>query len=168
MPLTQRLRFILLRHDLNHQSQPWRSCRPKERRWGAPHRYCPRIAPAGPQSRAPGRDRSRRQHGPLRPAMRPSIPFGFRRIWPDNSPTTPIESMCRQALVVETALSSYLSPDNSERIEAALGRRLDRLTRRVERLERHITISNEALALYAANAAVAALFPQRGDPLPAR
>ena len=53
-----------------------------------------------------------------------------------------------QALVVETALTSYLSPDNSERMEAALGRRLDRLTRQVERLERHITISNEALALF--------------------
>jgi predicted transcriptional regulator len=53
-----------------------------------------------------------------------------------------------QALVVETALASFLSPDNSERMEAALGRRLDRLTRHVERLERHITISNEALALF--------------------
>jgi predicted transcriptional regulator len=53
-----------------------------------------------------------------------------------------------QALVVETALSSYLSPDNSERMEAALGRRLDRLTRQIERLERHVTISNEALALF--------------------
>jgi predicted transcriptional regulator len=53
-----------------------------------------------------------------------------------------------QALVVETALASYLSPDNSERVEAALGRRLDRLTRQVERLERHSTISNEALALF--------------------
>jgi predicted transcriptional regulator len=53
-----------------------------------------------------------------------------------------------QALVVETALSSYLSPDNSERMEAALARRLDRLTRQVERLERHVTISNEALALF--------------------
>src|SRR5215510_12047554 len=53
-----------------------------------------------------------------------------------------------QALVVETALSSYLSPDNSERMEAALSRRLDRLTRQIERLERHITISNEALALF--------------------
>jgi predicted transcriptional regulator len=53
-----------------------------------------------------------------------------------------------QALVVETALSSFLSPDNSERMEAALGRRLDRLTRQVERLERHTTISNEALALF--------------------
>src|SRR5262245_46620711 len=53
-----------------------------------------------------------------------------------------------QALVVETALSSYLSPDNSERMEAALSRRLDRLTRQVERLERHVTITNEALALF--------------------
>jgi len=53
-----------------------------------------------------------------------------------------------QALVVETALTSYLSPDSSERMEAALGRRLDRLTRQVERLERHVTISNEALALF--------------------
>jgi hypothetical protein len=33
-------------------------------------------------------------------------------------------------------------------MEAALGRRLDRLTRQAERLERHITISNEALALF--------------------
>jgi hypothetical protein len=53
-----------------------------------------------------------------------------------------------QALVVETALASFLSPDGSERMEAALGRRLDRLTRQVERLERHITISNEAQALF--------------------
>ena len=53
-----------------------------------------------------------------------------------------------QALVVETALSYFLSPDNSERMEAAIGRRLDRLTRQVERLERHVTVANEALALF--------------------
>jgi len=53
-----------------------------------------------------------------------------------------------QAFVVETALNSFLSPDNFERMEAALGKRLDRLTRQVERLERHVTISNEALALF--------------------
>ena len=51
-----------------------------------------------------------------------------------------------QALIVETALASFLSPDNSERMEAALGRRLDRLTRQVERLERHITISTDGNA----------------------
>jgi predicted transcriptional regulator len=53
-----------------------------------------------------------------------------------------------QALIVESALASFLSPDGSERLEAAVGRRLDRLTRQVERLERHVTISNEALALF--------------------
>lgn len=53
-----------------------------------------------------------------------------------------------QALVVETAIASYFSPDSSERMEAALGRRLDRLTRQAERLERHVAISNEALALF--------------------
>lgn len=53
-----------------------------------------------------------------------------------------------QALIVETALASFLSPDASERLEGALGRRLDRLARQVERLERHVTITNEALALF--------------------
>lgn len=53
-----------------------------------------------------------------------------------------------QALVVETALASHLSPDGAERLEAALARRLDRMTRQIERLERHVTISNEALALF--------------------
>jgi predicted transcriptional regulator len=53
-----------------------------------------------------------------------------------------------QALVVETALASYLSPDGADRLEAALGRRLDRLNRQLERLERHATISNETLALF--------------------
>jgi predicted transcriptional regulator len=53
-----------------------------------------------------------------------------------------------QALIVETALESFLSPDGSERLEGALGRRLDRLIRQVERLERNVTISNEALALF--------------------
>lgn len=53
-----------------------------------------------------------------------------------------------QALVVEAALASHLSPDGADRLEAALARRLDRMTRQVERLERHVTISNEAIALF--------------------
>src|SRR5579883_2107519 len=53
-----------------------------------------------------------------------------------------------QALVVEAALASHLSPDGADRLEAALARRLDRITRQIERLERHITISNEALAVF--------------------
>jgi predicted transcriptional regulator len=53
-----------------------------------------------------------------------------------------------QALVVETALVSFLSPVGADRLEAALARRLDRMNRRMERLERHVTISNEALAVF--------------------
>jgi predicted transcriptional regulator len=53
-----------------------------------------------------------------------------------------------QALVVETALASFLSPDGADRLEAALARRLDRMTRRIELLERHVTISNEAMAVF--------------------
>ena len=53
-----------------------------------------------------------------------------------------------QALVVETALASFLSPDGADRLEAALARRLDRMTRRIELLERHVTITNEAMAVF--------------------
>ena len=53
-----------------------------------------------------------------------------------------------QALVVETALASLLSPDGADRLDSALARRLDRMIRQVERLERHVTISNEALAVF--------------------
>ena len=52
------------------------------------------------------------------------------------------------ATVVENALALYLSPDGEDKLEAALGRRLDRLNRQMERLERHITIANETLALF--------------------
>jgi len=53
-----------------------------------------------------------------------------------------------KAIVVETALSSFLSPDGADRLEAALSRRLDRLVRQMERLERHAAITNETLALF--------------------
>jgi hypothetical protein len=53
-----------------------------------------------------------------------------------------------QALIVEAALASFLSPDASERMEAAISRRLDRHTRQLERLEHHVKISNEAIALF--------------------
>jgi predicted transcriptional regulator len=53
-----------------------------------------------------------------------------------------------QSLVLEAPLASYLSPDGADRLEAALARRLDRLTRRLERIERHVGISNEALAVF--------------------
>ena len=53
-----------------------------------------------------------------------------------------------KSAIVETALASYLSPDADEQREAAIVRRLDRLTRAIERLERDQTIAAEALALF--------------------
>lgn len=50
--------------------------------------------------------------------------------------------------IIRAAVASYLSPDASEAAEAAVTRRLDRMTRQLERLERDVTISNEAIALF--------------------
>lgn len=53
-----------------------------------------------------------------------------------------------QALVVETALASFLSGDSAEHLEAALSRRLDRLTRQADKLAWHVDLGNETLALF--------------------
>ncbi|WOK36150.1 CopG family transcriptional regulator [Sphingomonas sp. C3-2] len=53
-----------------------------------------------------------------------------------------------QTQILEAALLSFLSPDGPERLEATLARRLDRLSRQLDRLEQNITISNEAVALF--------------------
>lgn len=50
--------------------------------------------------------------------------------------------------VVEAALASLLSPDHEERIEAILTRRLDRMSRLLDRLEWHVELTNETLALF--------------------
>lgn len=53
-----------------------------------------------------------------------------------------------KSLVAEAAIASFLSPDAAERQEAAISRRLDRLSRQGERLERDLGISIEMLALF--------------------
>ena len=50
--------------------------------------------------------------------------------------------------IVQAAVAAYLSPDGEEIAEAAITRRLDRMTREMERLARDVTISNEATALF--------------------
>ena len=50
--------------------------------------------------------------------------------------------------IVEAAVASYLSPDGSDRLEAAFTRRLDRLSRQLQRLERNTGLTTEALALF--------------------
>jgi hypothetical protein len=53
-----------------------------------------------------------------------------------------------KSLVAEAAITSFLTPDDSDRREAAVTRRLDRLTRQGERLERDLWIAVETLALF--------------------
>lgn len=53
-----------------------------------------------------------------------------------------------QAEIVEAALSSFLSPDGSERMEAAFSRRIDRVGRQLAQLDRSVEVGNEAVALF--------------------
>ncbi|WP_247445827.1 CopG family transcriptional regulator [Bradyrhizobium sp. 197] len=53
-----------------------------------------------------------------------------------------------KSLVVEAAIGSFLSPDDSDRREAAIGKRLDRIVRVLERLERNDGITLETVALF--------------------
>jgi predicted transcriptional regulator len=62
--------------------------------------------------------------------------------------------------IIEAALASYLSPDAADQREAAKTRRLDRLTRAMERLERNQTIATEALALFIRWPAMITVFPR--------
>jgi hypothetical protein len=53
-----------------------------------------------------------------------------------------------RSAIVEAAVASFLSPDGVDRREAAFARRLDRLSRQVQRLERNLGIAIETLALF--------------------
>lgn len=53
-----------------------------------------------------------------------------------------------KSLVAEAAITSFVSPDASERQEAAITRRLDQQNRATERLERNLGISIEMMALF--------------------
>ncbi|MGA0599206.1 CopG family transcriptional regulator [Caulobacter sp. KR2-114] len=50
--------------------------------------------------------------------------------------------------VIEAAVASFFSADSAERQEAALSRRLDRIGRQLERLERGQRVETEALAVF--------------------
>ena len=53
-----------------------------------------------------------------------------------------------KSLIAEAAIMSFLTPDDADRREAVLTRRLDLLTRQGERLERDVSIVAETLALF--------------------
>lgn len=53
-----------------------------------------------------------------------------------------------QSMIGEVAIASFLSPDDAERREAIIAKRLDRLDRRMDRLERDVGIAVESLAVF--------------------
>ncbi|MFQ6163470.1 CopG family transcriptional regulator [Sinorhizobium meliloti] len=52
------------------------------------------------------------------------------------------------SLIAEAAIASFLSPDADERKEAAIVKRLDRIDRSLQSLERDLEITSETLALF--------------------
>src|SRR5947209_20116895 len=53
-----------------------------------------------------------------------------------------------RSAIVEAAVDSFLSPDGADRREAAFTRRLDRLSRQMQRMERDVGLTAETLALF--------------------
>jgi len=52
------------------------------------------------------------------------------------------------SVVAEASIASFLSPDAPDRMEAAMAKRLDRMSRQIERLSRDTGIGLETLALF--------------------
>ncbi len=53
-----------------------------------------------------------------------------------------------QSMIAEAAIASFLSPDDAERREAIVVKRLDQLDRRMTRVERDVGIAVESLAVF--------------------
>jgi hypothetical protein len=52
------------------------------------------------------------------------------------------------SVVAEASIASFLSPDGPDRMEAVLAKRLDRIGRQIERLNRDTGVGLETLALF--------------------
>lgn len=53
-----------------------------------------------------------------------------------------------RSAIVEAAIASFLSPDHADQREAAFTRRMDRLSRQVQRLERDLGVTAETVTLF--------------------
>ena len=53
-----------------------------------------------------------------------------------------------QSMIAEAAIASFLSPDDAERREAIVAKRLDQMDRRMTRVERDVCIAVESLAVF--------------------
>lgn len=59
-----------------------------------------------------------------------------------------VRAKVSKSAIVDAAVASFLSPDGADRREAAVTRRMDRMSRQLDRLERDQTVTIEALGLF--------------------
>lgn len=67
------------------------------------------------------------------------------------------------SVVAEAAIASFLSPDAPDRMEAVLAKRLDRIGRQIERLNRDTGVGLETLALFVRHWLVAVPAPSEAQ-----
>ncbi len=53
-----------------------------------------------------------------------------------------------KSAIVEAAVASFLSGDTSEKLEAAMSRRLDKLSRQIDGLDEDLAVLGEAVSLF--------------------
>src|SRR5438128_2298423 len=59
-----------------------------------------------------------------------------------------LQRQLKKSAVVEAALRAYFSPDSQDAREAAMSKRFDRLTAKVEKVEHDLAILTEATAIF--------------------
>ncbi|MBI1208526.1 MAG: ribbon-helix-helix protein, CopG family [Azospirillum sp.] len=80
--------------------------------------------------------------------MKPRLNVYFEPALMESLAALAAQRRLSRSSIVEAALASFLSPDAADRREAAFVRRLDRISRQIERLERDTGIAVETLALF--------------------
>jgi predicted transcriptional regulator len=70
------------------------------------------------------------------------------REWYDALGVLAAQRRVSKSAIVEAAVAAFVSPADDEQREAVLVRRMDRMTRGIEKLDRDLGISTEAFALF--------------------
>ena len=70
------------------------------------------------------------------------------REWMDALDVLAAQRRVSKSAIIEAAVASFLTPDSADTREAAFVRRLDSMTRKLEKLDRDLAISTEAFALF--------------------
>src|SRR5690606_7788807 len=120
--------------------------RPTAARWGQHTHAAPRPSEPHPPARgAAGRPRPTRWNSPM---SRARLNLFIQPEHAKRLNELAITKGVSKSSIIAAALASWLSPESGEQREVAMAKRLDRLSRQFERLERDQNILIETVALY--------------------